>query len=347
MANQFLTLKDITAFTGTDDAVGLVDNIVNVAPEVDLVLGRTIPGIDYRARIMTAVGSNAGFRSIGGGVQLSAPSFDRKRFNCFPFDCQMEVPEDYIAEAEAGETPAQIFEAHATAAMRQKALILGKQFYLGSAVDPDGPPGLIDFLAVQRTQIDSRTGLKIDQVVDAGGTAAGKCQTVWFIKQGPQGVHWLFGKGRGIQMNPWRPQRTTGADSTVGTPTYRTAWVANTFGRIGTSMANYHAVGAIINVDATIQANGTYTAPLTDALVSQIWAKFPITEKPDLCFATQNAIASLQAARTVTNFVNSSNREWTGNAAPVAAWPTNLPTAGNIRIIPTDSITPSSRLILN
>jgi hypothetical protein len=347
MANQFVTLKDITALKGGDAVVGLVDNIVNVAPEIDLVLGRPITDIYYNATIMTAVGSNAGFRSIGGGVQLSAPSFDRKRFNCFPFDCQMEVPEDYLEEANADNPVGSILSFHASAAMRQKALELGKQFYLGSANDAGGPPGLIDFLAVQRTQVDSRTGLKIDQVVDAGGTAAGKCQTVWFIKQGPQGVHWLFGKGQGIRMNTWRQQRTSGADSTANTPTYRTAWVANTFGWIGTSMANYHAVGAIINVDATIQANGTYTYPLTDALVSQLWAKFPITEKPDLCFATQNAIASLQASRTVTNMVQSGNRDWTSNAAPTAAWPTNLPTAGNIRIIPTDSIVPSSRLILN
>lgn len=347
MANQFLTLKDITAFQGTDDAVGLVDNIVNVAPELDRVMGRPIGGISYRARIMTAVGSNAAFRKIGGGVQLSAPSFDRKRFNCFPFDVQMEVGEDLLEDAEEGETPAQIFEAHATAAMRQKALKLGKQFYLGSANDPSGPPGLIDFLAVQRTQVDSRTGQKINQVVDAGGTAVGACQIVWFIKQGPQGVHWIFGKGRGIVMNPWQRQRTAGLDSTPANPTYRTAWLANTFGWIGTSMANYHALGAIINVDATLQANGTYTAPLTDALVAKLWALFPITEKPDMAFATQNAIASLQASRTVTNMVQSGNREWTGNAAPIAAWPTNLPTAGNIPIIPTDSIVPSSKITLN
>ena len=347
MANQFITLKDITALSDTDAVVGLVDNIVNVAPEIDIVLGRPIPGTSYRAKIMTAIGSNGAFRKIGGGVQLSAPSFDRKRFDCFPWDCQFEVGEDLLGESEAGESSAEVLEFHATGAMRQKALELGKQFYLGSANDPDGPMGLIDYLAVQRTQPDSRTGLKIDQVVDAGGSAAGKCQTVWFIKQGPQGVHWLWGKGSGIKMNPWRQQRTLGLDATPATPKYRTAWVANTFGWVGTSMANYHAVGAIINVDATIQANGTYTFPLTDAQVSQLWAKFPITEKPDICFATQAAIASLQASRTVTNMVQSGNRDWTGNAAPTAAWPTNLPTAGNIRIIPTDSIVPANKLILN
>ena len=248
MANQFLTLKDISAFHGTDDVVGLVDYIVNVAPELDRVLGRPIKGISYRARILTALGSNAAFRKVGGGVALSAPSFDRKRFNCLPFDCQFEVGEDLLIDAEEGETPAQIFEAHATAGVRQKALRIGKQFYLGSANDPNGPMGLIDFLAIQRTQVDSRTGQKIDQAVSAGGTS-NNCEAVWFIKQGPQGVHWMFGKGRGIIMNPWLRQRTSGLDSVPTNPTYRTAWVSNLFGYIGLSMANYHAVGVVYNVE--------------------------------------------------------------------------------------------------
>ncbi len=238
MANQYLTLKDITAGEFCDEVVGLVDNIVNVAPELDRVLGRPIEGISDRALIMTAIGSNAAFRKVGGGVQLSAPSFDRKRFNCFPWDCQMEVPEDLLIEMKGSQTPSMIFERFATAAMRQKALRIGKQFYLGSANDPNGPMGLIDFLALQRTQVDSRTGRKIDQAIDAGGTTNGQCEIVWFIKQGPQGVHWMFGNGRGIMMNPWMKQRIAGLDSTVNAPTYRMAWLANTFGYIGTSMFN-------------------------------------------------------------------------------------------------------------
>jgi hypothetical protein len=349
MPNQFLTLKDISAFHGTDDVVGLVDNIVNVAPELDRVLGRPIKGISYRARILTALGSNAAFRKVGGGVQLSAPSFDRKRFNCLPFDCQMEVGEDLLIDAEEGETPAQIFEAHATAAVRQKALRIGKQFYLGSANDANGPMGLIDFLAIQRTQVDSRTGLKIDQAIDAGGNAAGKCEIVWFIKQGPQGVHWMFGNGRGIVMNPWLRQRTAGLDSTANNPTYRTAWVSNLFGYIGLSMANYHAIGAVINVDPTVTINAgvsTFAAPLNDQLVADLWAKFPITEKPDLAFCTQKAAASLQSTRAVTNFVQG-GREWTKGAAPIADFPTSLPTAGSIPLVVTDSIVPSNQIVLN
>ncbi len=347
--NQFLTLKDITAIDrlASPASVGLVDNIVNVAPELDKVMGRPIPGISYEATILTALGSNASFRAVNSGVQLSAPSVDIKRFNCFPFDCQFRVDEAILeARQSQGDSPAMVFETFATSGVRQKALLCGRQFYLGSLNDADGPPGLIDFLTTARTQVDSRTGLKIDQVIDAGGTTAGACETIWFIKIGPQGVHWLFGNGRGIQMNPWYPQQVQSADSTANTPLYQRAWCANLFGFLGTSMANYHAIGAIINVDVT---NGTTTSNglWDDTTVSRLFAKFPITEKPDLAFCTQNAAAVLQRARTVTNFVSGSDRGWTKGSAPLADFPTNLPTMGGIPLIVTDSIAPANRTILS
>ena len=341
-----MSLKDITAAEGTSPVVGLVDNIVNVAPELDRILGRPIPGISEKSLILTALGSNAAFRKIGGGVQLSAPSFDRKRFGCMPFDCQMEVPEDILIEMKDSQTPNMIFERFAYAAMRQKALKIGRQFYLGSAIDPNGPMGLIDFLALQRTQVDSRTGLKIDQVIDAGGTTAGCCETIWFVKMGPADICWLFGNGRGIVMNPWMRQRTSGVDSTANAPTYRTAWLANTFGFIGTSCANYHAVGAIINVDVT---NGTTTANglWTDATVAQLYAKWPITEAADLAFCTKKAAASLQTQRAVVNMVSGENRGFTSGIAAIGDFPTKLPTFNNIPLIVTDSITPANQLVLN
>lgn len=355
MANQFLTLKDITAREGTDDVVGLVENIVNVAPELDRVMGRPIPGISFRARIRTAIAGNAAFRQVNGGVNLSASSIDRKRFNCFPFDVQLRVDEALILEGEAeGDTMGQILTEEATGAMRAKALQLGKQFYQGTLNDPNGCPGLIDFLTTARTQVDSRTGLKINQTVDAGGTTAGACQVVWFIKQGPQGVHWLFGRGRGIVMNPWEPQQTAASNqntASLASVQFNRSWTSNLFGYIGTAMANYHAVGAIINVNPTVTiTNGTltYANSLTDQQIADLWALFPITEKPDMAFCTQLAAASLQAQRTITNMVGFSggDRKWTGGIAPIADFPTTLPTAGNIPLVVTDSIQPGNQLVL-
>lgn len=344
MADQYLTLKDITAWNNTDDVVGLVENIVNVAPELEVVMGRPIRGISYRARIRTAIAANAAFRRVNSGVALSASSYDRKRFNCFPFDAQLRIDEATLIEGESeGDLPGKIMTEEAVGAMRAKALILGRQFYQGTLNDPLGCPGLIDFLTTARTQVDSRTGKKIDQAVDAGGTTAGACEIVWFIKRGPQGVCWLFGNGKGITMNPWMWQQVAPAD---GTSTRNRSITSNIFGYIGTSMANYHAVGAIINVDVT---NGTTTANglWDDKTVAKLWAKFPITEKPDLCLCTQNAAASLQQQRATTNMVINGENGGTGHIAAIGNFPTSLPTAGNIPIVVTDSIQLGNQTVLS
>jgi hypothetical protein len=348
--NQFITLKDATALNALNDpgTVGLVDNIVNVAPEVDRIPGRIIPGTSYEATVLTAIGSNLAFRGANSGVPFSAPSLDEKRFNSFPLDCQFSIDEALLIKGKSnGETPAQIFAAHASAGVRQKALSLGRQIYLGSLNDPKGPPGLADFMFTQRTQVDSRTGLKINQAVDAGGTSPGNCQTIWFVKTGPQGVHWLFGNGTGVMMGPWvRLPGQASPDSTLANPRYQTAWKNNLFGYVGSSMAQVHAVGAIINVDVV---NGTTTSNglWNDNLVAQLWALFPIELKPDLAFCTQNAAFMLQKQRTVTNFVSGPDRMFTGAIAPIADFPTRLPTAGNIPLIITDSIVPANQYILN
>ncbi|MDE2104973.1 MAG: hypothetical protein KGL39_47485 [Patescibacteria group bacterium] len=347
---QYLTLKDITALDALADpaSVGLVDNIVNYVPELDKIVGRPISGISYPAAILTALTSGGGFRKVGSGGSLSSFSIDEKIFHCFPWDDHFSIDEALLIkrQREAGESPNFIFETFATASAREKAIKLGRQFYEGSTYDALGCPGLIDFLTTQRTQVDSRTGLKIDQVVDARGSTAGQCQTIWFLKSGPQGVHWMFGNGTGIKMNPWIPLYTTPADSTANSPKRQRSWNSNLFGWIGTSMAKYHAVGAIINVDNT---NGTDTTNglWNDAMVAQLWKKFPVTMKPDMAFCTQDSAFTLQKSRTVTNFVSGSDRGFTTGIAPIADYPTSLPTAGNIPLITTDSIVNGNQLVLS
>jgi len=345
MPDQYLTLKDATAARGTDAAVGIVDNIINNAPEMGVVLGRPIAGIEYKALIRTAIPANAGFRKVNSGVPLGASSYDRKRFNCYPFDMQFRIDQMLVEAQEAeGQTAADFMTAELMGASRAKALYLGKQFYVGTANDPLGFPGLLDFFTTSRTQADSRTGRKIDQYIEAGGTAAGQCQNVWFIKMGPQGVHLLFGKGAGIRSNPWFLQQVASPDGAGKNVSFCT----NYYGWIGSSMAQYHAVGMIGNINPTpTTAAGvtSYTNPFTDDQVSALYAKFPIGMAPDLCFVTKVGAASLQKSRAVTNFVSSGDRKFTQGIAPTADFPTSLPTMNGIPIVVTDSIQNGNQFI--
>lgn len=346
MADTFLTLKDLTAARGTDMAVGVVDNIINVAPEMDVLLGRPIGGIEFKALIRTAIVNSASFRKVNSGVPLGASSYDRKRWNCFAFDIQMRT-DQMLVEAEENENMSgpDFLSQEVVSAMRAKALYLGKQIYQGTLNDPLGFPGMIDFFTTARTQVDSRTGRKINQYIEGGGTVAGACQNVWFVKMGPQGYHLIFGKGAGIRANPIMLLQVLSPDG-LG---HQMAFCHNIYGWIGAAMPQYHAIGMIGNINPTQSApvNGalTYTNPLTDALVTGLFPLFPIGIKPDLCFMTQLAAASLQNSRAVTNFVDSADRGFTKGIAPTADFPTHLPTMGNIPIVITDSIANGNQFI--
>ena len=177
MADQFLTLKDLAAREGTDDVVGLIEDVVNVAPEIDRIQGRVIRGISYSARVRKAIHQGVAFRRVNAGVTLGASSYDKRRFNCFFFDGQMRVDEAEVIAAETeGDSMGKLFAEEGQGVMRAKAIDLGKQFYMGTTNDAEGCPGLTDFMVTQASEIDSRTGSAIDQVIDApvffGGTAS-------------------------------------------------------------------------------------------------------------------------------------------------------------------------------
>ena len=340
MPDQFLTLKDLAAREGTDDLVGLIEHVKIVAPEIDVVPGRVISGIHYLARVRTAIHASRAFRKVNAGVALGASSYDQKRFNCYFFDAQMQIDEaEAIAAETQGDSMGKLMTEEAGGAMRAKAIYLGAQFYTGTTNDAEGPPGLVDFLVTQGTVLDSRTGKAIDQVVTASGTAGSSItlEDCWFAHVGPQGVHFLFGGGRGLVQNPWERQYVKDSNGKRFL-----AYLSNVSGYIGTSMADFHAVGVIKDIDTYTYAAGAFTYGLNDKLIAALWAKFPISLKPNVAFASQKVIATLQNSRSVTLFGNLDEGTGPGgkrgDVAVVAPWPTNLPTAGGIPIIPTDSI---------
>ena len=335
MANDFLSLLDITSRRNTDAAVGLVEEVVTYAPEIERVMGRPIPGSFYIARVRTAYTAKAAFRQLNAGLAIGSSKYSPKRFDCFNFDAQLQIDEasGKVADQQ-GDSLGDLQADEAAGAIRAKAIALGSQFYQGTLFDSNGPPGLIDFLTSQLNVIDPLTGAAIDQSVDAGGSAGGKCERAWFIWMHPQGVHFLFGGNQGLEINPWIKQQVT--DDADATKKFM-AWVSNINGLIGTSCAHIRAIGCIRNIDNTI-SGGNYTKPVTDALIAQLMAKFPIGVAPNLCFMSRQSRAGLQAARGVTLFGNlgTPTRQNSGAAAIVAPLPTE--TGDGVPIIATDSI---------
>jgi hypothetical protein len=320
MADQFLSLLDITARRGTDQAVGLVEEVVTYAPEIEKVMGRPIPGNYYTARVRTLLPGGGAFRKANAGVSISSSRYIQKRFDCFNFDAQLQIDEADIKTAEnQGDSAAAVMADEAGGAMRQKAIVMGQQFYTGPTDDPSGGfPGLINFV-------------NSAQVIDASGTAGGACEVAWFIWMHPQGVHFLFGGNQGLDIAPWTKQQVK--DSTGAS---FMAWVSNINGLIGLSCAHVRAVGAIKNIDNTV-SGGTYAHPITDKLIAQLESKFPVGIQPNLVFMSRASRAGLQVSRTPTLFAQlGGGRPTVGDIGAIAPLPTA--TMSGVPIVPSDSI---------
>ncbi len=319
MADQLLSLLDITARRGTDQAVGLVEEVTTYAPELEKIMGRPIPGTSYNARVRSAYTTKAAFRKANQGVDIGSSTYEQKRFETFFFDAELEVDEAAArAEEQQGDSLASLQADEAIGAMRAKAILFGQQFYRGTAVDANGFPGMIDFLNTQLNTPDPRNpGNNMNQVVDAQGSGTG--ERVWFVWMHQQGVHFLFGGNQGIDIKPWNLQQVLDSSSKK-----YMAWVSNLTGFIGLSCAHAAAVGCVKNI--------TSANPWTDALSAKLLALFPVGVRPNLIFATPRARSYLQQSRTVTLFGEGGSRP---NQPAIAPIPTEY---DGIPIIPTDSI---------
>ena len=322
MADQFLSLLDITARRGTDAAVGLVEEVVTYAPEVEKIMGRPVPGNFYTARVRTAIASGGAFRASNGGTGISASRFVQKRFDCFTFDSELQVDEVDIKAAEsAGDSSAMVQADEANAVLRDKAIKVGQQFYAGTSIDTNGHPGLIDFV-------------NTTQVFDAGGSAAGKCEVAWFFWMHPQGVHFIFGGNQGLDVKPWTLQQVPVFNSAGAQTGWRYAWCSNINGLIGLSCAHVRAVGAVKNIDNTL-TNDTEAKALTDKLCWDVYHAFPVGLKPTFCAMSRATCRGLQKQRAVTIFGNAGNRSG-GTVGNIADLPATV--CGDIPILVTDSI---------
>lgn len=329
---QLLTAMDLAARRGTDKEIGLVQQIVNVAPEMALITGRPVPGTSSTARVQIGIPKGGAFRALNDGTQLSAGEYEMRKYNAYPFDAHLQVDELTLAAAQQeGDSLGDLQADEVAGVLQNKSIAFSQQFYAGAKVDANGFPGLSTILATYNGSdnnggvIDSRTGKAIVNYIDAGGGTANAAasETIWYVWNHPQGIHFIFGGNKTIDVNPWMWQYVNG--KTAGTRLR--ASCSNVSGFIGLSAAHPWSVACIKNIDAT--------HPWTDALTAKLDALIPAGVKYTYCFATKRARGYLQQSRTVTIQANQS----TGNAkdlATVSAPPTM--DLNGVPIIVTDGI---------
>jgi len=324
------TLLDIAKINGALGGLGdLLDEAARPVPEVNgQYIGadgqpktagmvgdaRTIPGIQYRTLVRTAL-PTASFRDANAGATSSQSTFENRLVECFILNPRWEC-DKAIADACVDGPQAYIAE-EANAILRAALMTLGKQFYYGREAtnngngDAKGHPGLID--AYDSTNM----------VVDAGGTTASTGSSCWAVKFGPQDVSWVLGGDGKLAVDDVRIESIV--DPNDSTKRF-TAYVQELLAWAGLQVKSRNCIGRIKKLTADS------TKGLTDARLGALVALFPTGWRPDAFFASRRSLEQLRASRTATNA--------TGAEAPT---PTSFE---GIPIIPTDSILNTESLSL-
>jgi hypothetical protein len=310
MANDYLNMLDIAKTNGSDQIVGLIEENLNIAPEVNLFPARTVSGTSFKTLLRTAL-PTPGFRAANEGVNTTRSSYQNKLVECFYFDAKMEMDVAVAGADDQGEAHALALEADGQ--MQGTLLKMGSQIWYGSGTggDAKGFPGAVQI-------VDSNL------VVDATGTTASTGSSVYGVKLGEKYASLVFGNGSIFNMGEWIKQRITRSSKEL------TAWINSMEGWVGVQWVNKYSVCRIKKLTAD-SGKG-----LTDALGAQLISQLPANFVPDYWFMSRRSRLQLQQSRaTVTN-----------NASNAVQFPPTPTEMNGIPIQVTDSILNTEALTL-
>ncbi len=301
-ANAYPTMLDVAKINGSDAVVGLIEENLNVAPEITIFPARTINGTSFKTLLRTALPSTQ-FRNANEGVSTTKSSYANKLVECFYLDGKMEIDVAVAQADDQGEEHAKMIEAdgHAQAAI----LHLGKQVWYGTGTggDAKGFPGASQL-------VDS------SYVLDAGGTTATTGSSVYGVRVGPKHASMIFGRDTVLSLGEWSKQRITRSNAEL------TAWINSLEGWLGMQWINKDSVCRL--KDITADSGMTCTDAKLAQLLSQLkWV-------PDYWFMTRRSRYQLQVSRTPT-----SNTSGESSTRPIAPLPTE---SNGIPIVVTDSL---------
>jgi len=300
-------LLDIAKLNGSDTIVGLIEETLTYAPEVQIMPARTIRGTSYKIASRVSY-PGVGFRAANEGSTPTKSEFENQLIECYILSGAVQAD---LAVARAYEDGEQAWkDIESVGVMRQAMIELGSQVIYGTTADAKGFPGL------QAIHTAFNAGL----VVDAGGTTGGTASSVYGINTDTQGVQLVFGAGTTFELGEWRIEN-------VGTSSVYPAHVANLTAWVGMQVGSKYSVGRL--KDATADSG----AGVTDAKLAELLSKYPVGYRPNYWLMNRRSAYQLQVSRSASSVQNGVK---TSSGAEIFA---PLPSESNgIPIVITDSI---------
>jgi hypothetical protein len=326
---MYATLFEALQFKGEAGAKAIIDEVLNVCPEVTGIDkyngGRKIP-LDYGTEdkdtmetlFMTSVPEVDPFRNANTGVLPIKGTFEKRITQLATATAYWSADKAVIEKnPQAG---AQLMLQRANATMKSHVQALGKQFFYGTknGGSPLGFNGLLDL-------IDGR------QVVTAGGTG-NKLTSAYFVWFNEDGVSWRYGMNGAMTMSEPREVTLTDpadpAKKFPGIEQYMQYYP-------GLKVSNRYSVGRIANIDVSSAYTGQFDPnAFRDEHVYNLLTKLPGGMRPNVCFLPYVAALLLAASRTTVNISQSAN----GNPVIVGGMTPPVTEFEGILFVPTDSI---------
>jgi hypothetical protein len=300
-------LLDIAKLNGSDTIVGLIEETLTYAPEVQIMPARTIRGTSYKIASRVSY-PGVGFRAANEGSTPTKSEFENQLIECYILSGAVQAD---VAVARAYEDGEQAWkDIESVGVMRQAMIELGSQVIYGTSHQAKGFPGL------QAIHTAFNSGL----VVDAGGTSAGTGSSVYGINTDTQGVQLVFGAGTTFELGEWRIEN-------VGTSSVYPAHVANLTAWVGMQVGSKYSVGRL--KDATEDSG----FGVSDAKLAALLSKYPVGYRPNYWLMNRRSAYQLQVSRSASTVQNGVK---TSSGSEIFA---PLPTESNgIPIVITDSI---------
>jgi hypothetical protein len=310
-------LLDIAKLNGSDQVVGLIEETLTYAPEVQILPARTIKGTSYKV-VSRSSYPGVGFRTANEGSTPSKSEFENKLVECFILSGAIQAD---VAVTQAYEDGAEAWkDIEAMGAMKQALIELGSQVFYGTSVDAKGFPGLAAIHAALASGI----------TLDAGGTTDNVASSVYGINTDVQGVQLVFGSNQTFSLGEWRIENVEGPVAGTVYP----AHVANLTAWVGLQVGSKYSVGRLHS--ATTDAS----CGVTDIKLAELLSKYPVGTRPNYWLMNRRSAYQLQASRFATT-IQTGNKTSSG----VEVYSPTPTESNGIPIIITDSLTNTETLV--
>ena len=271
------TVMELVKGRYADATVGIVDEVSKLVPEIKFFDSRLIKGTQFKTLARTSL-PTTGFRKLNEGIAASRNGYDMKTFDLGILAglVQMDKAE---ALGDSMRTKEQVLADEANGVMVSAFKTLGSKVWYGDSANAEAFAG-------------AATLVKDSMVVDAGGSTANACSSVFAVGNGAtDGCGLVLSEESGFLLNgdlEFKEGKMLGKNN-LEVPCF---WTDLT-GWAGFSCVNANRLARLANLDAT--------KTLTDALLADLVGKYEEANdglRPDALFVSFAQRRALQKARS-------------------------------------------------